>query len=105
MKIVFLERGNSNKVTIGPCLTSVICPFILKSFKTFSNNVLLTSVFRLFSISMPGFLLVFSSNSKDGNLKEKLALSFCKEIELIFETLGFCFLVLNFKTYQNLNFC
>ena len=39
---------NSNKVTIGPCLTFVISPLILKSFRTFASNEVFNSAFFLF---------------------------------------------------------
>ena len=59
---------NSNKVTIGPCLTSVICPLILKSFKTPANSDLLSSVFLLFSVSIPLILFSFSNKSIVGKI-------------------------------------
>ena len=43
---------SSKRVTIGPCLTSVISPLILKSLSTLVNNDLLMSVLRPFSASV-----------------------------------------------------
>ena len=59
---------SSKRVTIGPCLTSVICPLILKSLKTPANKEVFNSAFFLFSDSMPGVLDSLSSKSIDGNL-------------------------------------
>ena len=59
---------NSKSVTIGPCLTSVICPLILKSFKTPDNKDVFNSVFFLFAASIPGIFFSFSNNSIEGKI-------------------------------------
>ena len=57
---------NTNNVTIGPCLTSVISPLILKSFRTFASKEVFNSAFFLFSASIPGILLsILISRSKE----------------------------------------
>ena len=58
---------NTNNVTIGPCLTSVISPLILKSFRTFASKEVFNSAFFLFSASIPGILLSISNKSIEGN--------------------------------------
>ncbi len=65
---------NSNSVTIGPCLTSVIFPFTLKSDNTLLNIAVLISVLFLFSMSKDGFFFGFSNKSREGNLKLRFVL-------------------------------
>ena len=100
---------SSKRVTIGPCFTSVILPFILKSSNTFPSIIVFTSVFFLFSISIEGFFFGFSKSSKEGKIKLELVTNglMCFLVDLdffiVFLEISFSKILFKLSSLENLS--